>query len=211
MKTIVSFLIYLLIFVVIGGAIYFFAFWRPNTNRVYQLNRDIYEARAELEIVSQLGDMIPQLREDIERLGQELSQAQGDWYSIDQVWQENYLRFLPESFNELAIRERIYSITTSRSHNLNVTFQDSQPFPYNSQNHNNPSAGIWLTPVIINFTASYDDLVSLLNSLAHEELDNRIVQYSLTRQGDQWNVQLRLDILTQAPYPNGYINTEPQG
>jgi len=196
MKTIVSFLIYLAIFMVIGGALYFFAFWRPNTNRVYQLNRDIYDARIELDIVSQLDDMIPELLEDIERLGQELYRAQGEWDSVNQIWQNNYLRFLPEPFNELAIRERIYSITTSRSHNLNVNFQESQPFPYNSFNHDTQAANIWLTPITISFTANYDDIISILSDFAHEELDNRIIQYSLNRQGDQWQVQLRLDVLS---------------
>jgi len=199
MKTIVSFLIYLLIFVVIGGALYFFAFWRPNANRVYQLNHDIYAARAELDIVYYFEHIIPELQEDIERLSAELYQAQGDWDNVDQVWQSNYLRFLPESFNELAIRERIYSITTSRSHNLNVEFQESQPFPYNTIHHDNPSTAIWLTPVTISFTANYEDIITILNGFAHEELDNRIIQYSLNRQGDQWQVQMRLDILTQTP------------
>jgi len=215
--TIVTFAIYALIFLVIGAAVYFFAFWRPNGNRVEQLNRDIYTARSQLATAAHRDEMYPELRYDIDRLGRELYQVQRDGGYVSRDWQYQHLRFLPETFNELDIRERIYRVATYYSHNLNVNFQYSQPLGVMNYNYNSPydlPQGIWVTPIDISFTASYDGIMAILNGFAHEEIDNRIVDYTLHRNGDQWNVVLRMDVLTQTPQPYRYnreYNFEPQG
>jgi len=217
MKTrIITFAIYTLIFLAVGALIYFFAFWRPNRNRADQLNRDIEAALTEQVMAASREEMMPQLLNDIERLGHELGQAQSDWEHVSRAWQYEHLRFIPEVFNELDIRERIYRITTSHSHSLQVYFQYSQPLGVMNYSYGNPDSlpnGIWLTPVIISFTADYESFIAILNGFAHEWIDNRIVDYSMYRQGSQWAVEMRLDVLTQTPQPDRYwyYNVEPSG
>ncbi|MCL2378189.1 MAG: hypothetical protein FWC77_03585 [Defluviitaleaceae bacterium] len=205
MRTIVSFMVYLLIFLLLGGVIYFFAFWRPQGNRVEQLNQEIYDARAELAVAISRDEMSPELLYEVERLGHELSQAQSDWESVYRDWQYNYVSFLPEVFNEADMRERIYRIATPHSHSLNVYFQYSQPFGVrsNSYPYGLPE-GIWLTPVNVSFTAGFEGIMAILYGFANEGIDNRIVEYTLSRNGDQWEVGMRLDILTQFPQPYRY-------
>ena len=213
--TIISFVIYTLIFAAVGGIIYFFAFWRPHGNRVLNLNRDIHYAQAELVQAALRDEMSPVVIEAVMHLGEELARAQNDWDYVNRNWQYDYLRFLPETFNELEMRERIYRIATSQSHNLQVHFQHSQPFGTMHQSYYNPYGppeGLWLTPVDVAFTASYEGLVAILNGFAHEGIDNRIVEYTLQRQGDQLEVVIRLDILTRGPHiGNGYFNAAPHG
>lgn len=218
MKTsIITFAVYTLIFLVIGMAVYFFAFWRPHRNRVDQLNQDIYIARAELVTASQRDDMSPELQQDIERLHYELAQVQRELEYVNRDWQYDHLRFLPEVFNELEMRERIYRITTSNSYNLSVYFLYSQPLGvmnYNDYSPNGLPEGIWVTPVNVSFSSDYDGLMAILNGFAHEGLDNRIVDYTIQRQGDQWSIFMRLDILTRTPQPyrySSYYNVEPHG
>ena len=204
---IITFVIYTAIFLVVGGLIYFFAFFRPNTNRVEQLNRDIATARAELAAASQIDGMVPELQRDIERLGHELDQAQSEWDNISHEWQNNHMRFLPEVFDEWDIRERIDRIAMPHSFGLHVEFLYSQPLGAMS-NNGNPDGlmeGVWLTPVNISFAASYEGLVAILQGFAHEGIDNRVVEYTLTRNWDQWDVVMRLDVLTQMPHP--YMNS----
>jgi len=204
--TIVSFAIYSLIFVVLGAAVYFFAFWRPHNNRIEQLNNEIAAARVELVNAILRDELSPELTGDIERLNNELEQVRSNWEHVNSDWQHNYLNFLPEAFNELDMRERIYRIATPHSHSLSVYFLDSQPFgvmSHSSDNPYGPQEGIWITSATISFTATYDGLLAILSGFVYEGIDNRIVEYSLTRSnGDQWNIILRLDLLTLAPNVN---------
>ncbi|MCL2404196.1 MAG: hypothetical protein FWC92_01485 [Defluviitaleaceae bacterium] len=205
--TIVSFLIYTLIFLVVGVALYFFVFWRPNNNRVDQLNIDIEAARAELVRAVNRDESSPQLTHDIAQLAYELTQAQSDREHVERIWQYGYLDFLPISLDELDIRERINRIAILHSHSMNVYFHESIPFgamSHNDDNPDGPADGIWLTPVSISFVASYEGLISILHGFAHEDIDNRIVEYSIDRHGDQLQINLRMDILTLTPHLNSY-------
>ena len=214
MRTIISFLIYTLIFLVIGAAIYFVAFWRPNSNRVEQLNSDIDAARVELVMAGQRNETYPQLTSEVEQLGNELNQAHSNMENIYREWRYGYLRFLPEIFNELDITERIHRIATPHSHSfVSVDFLDSQLLGMVSDNYNNLyglQEGIWLTPVNISFTTGYEGLIAILNGFAYEGVDNRIVEYTLHRYGDLWDVVVRMDVLTLTPH-SGHTNAMPSG
>ena len=208
--TIVSFAIYALIFLVLGAAIYFFAFWRPHNNRIEQLEHDIAAARVNLVNAALGDDLSSELVGDIARLSDELEQARNNWEHVNRDWENSYLSFLPEAFNELDMRERVYRIATPHSHSLNAYFLDSQPFGAMSQSYDNPYGppdGLWITSATISFTATYEGLLAILSGFVYEGIDNRIVEYSLTRSnGDQWNIILRLDLLTLAPNNNGNIS-----
>ena len=211
----INFAIYTAIFLVVGGIIYFFAFFRPNSNRVAQLNRDIAAANAELVMAAQSEGIIPQLRSDIERLGHELEQIQRTWDNVSQEWHNSHLQFLPEVFDEMDITERINRIVAPFSHSLHIYFQYSRPF--GTMSYSSPYSlpeMIWLTPVTVSFIAAYGNIIEILSGFAHEWIDNRIVEFTLNRFGDEWEVVMRLDVLTQTPHPyrhNGYFNVEPSG
>lgn len=208
MRTIVAFVIYVAIFLVVGGAIYFFLFFRPNTNRVGQLNQDMAAAHTELALARERESLNPQRLEDLERMGHELEQAQREWDNISREWHHEHLLFLPEVFDDHDIMERINRIAAPYSHNMSVDFLYSRPFGETAYNGDTDGLhdGIWLTPVNITFTASYNGLISILSGFAHEWVDNRVVEYTMQRNWNQWDVVLRLDVLTQTPHP--YRNSE---
>ena len=204
--------IYTAIFLAVGAAIYFFAFWRPNVSRVEQLRREIDGARIELVMAAQRDEARPQLQYDIERLDDELNHAQSDWDRISNVWLNEYLRFMPDIFSDADTMERVYHIIAPHAHNLHIDLLYSQPLSemnHDEANQNGLAEGVWLTPANISFVTGYDGLMAILNGFAHQEIDNRIVEYTLTRQGDQWQVAMRLDVLTQMTPPHrnngGYI------
>ena len=201
-KDLIAFATYAAIFLLVGALLYFFAFWRPNAGRVDRLNQDIEAARADLVAASQLNEMRPQLEYDLERVRHELYQAQRDWERVSHNWHDGFQRFLPEAFNGVEIMDRTISIVQPHSHSLDIDIRESQPVM--AANHyygdaGNPLEGLWLTPVYITFTASYDGMIAIFNDFAHAGFDNRIVEFSLNRQNNWWDVTARVDILSRGP------------
>ena len=207
MSSTVKFAMYTGIFLLVGAVIYFFAFWRPNSSRAEQLTLDIEAARAELTVAAQRDEIHPQLRSDVDRMREELNQEQSTWEHVSHQWIYNYARFLPDVFDDGDIWYRIHRIVSPHSEVLTIEFDYSEglgAMRYNDSNPNGPPEGIWLTPVSVGFITSYEGLIAILNDFAHEGIDNRVIEYTLNRQYDRWNVQLRLDILTQTPPPHRY-------
>ena len=205
--TIITFVTYAAIFLLVGALLYFFAFWRPNANRVYQLNLDIAAAHTDLAAAAQMNERRPQLEYDLSRQRHELYQARGEWERVSQEWDHGYRRFLPDFFNEVDIMDRAIRIVEPHSHNLNVNIQQSTPLMTPSHNGGYTSAeGLWLTPVHITFTAGYEGLIAIFNDFAHAGIDNRIVDFSLNRQNNWWDVTARIDVLSLAPQPDGDSN-----
>ncbi|MCL2572610.1 MAG: hypothetical protein FWE11_09425 [Defluviitaleaceae bacterium] len=200
-SSLIKFVIYLAAILVIGAVIYVFAFLRPNAARIEALERDIVAAQAGLIVAQQRDEMHPQLLQDVERLFRELEQEEGAWTHAREAWAADYLRFLPEVFDDGMMQHHISMIVAPHGEGLDIQFGHSQPIGTMHYNENNVPEGIWLTSVDISFTADYDGLISILNGFAHEGMDNRIISYSLTREGNRWNVHLRLDVLTQMPSP----------
>ena len=201
------FLVYTVGFLLAGALIYFFAFWRPNANRVEQLERDIASARITLADAAQWGERLPQLEANLALLSEQLNQEQSAWEYVSMEWQNDYGRFLPEIFDEASIRQRIEYIVNPYSSFMDVSFHYSQPMGAMSYNDNNPYGppeGIWMTPINVAFAADYNGIMAILNGFAHEGFDNRIVAFNLARQGNLWLVAMRLDILSRTPSPSGY-------
>ena len=207
MSTPIRFVIYTAIFLLIGAVIYFFAFWRPNANRVEQLHIEIDAARAELMLAAQRDEIHPQVRADAERLREEHNREQSNWEYISQDWENNYGRFMPEVFDDDEMRHRIHNIVYPHAGAFHVEFLYSQPLGmmrYNESSPNGPPEGVWLTPVDVNFSVNFNGLVEILRGFANAGIDNRILEYDLTRHYEQWNVRLRLEILTQRPAYHRY-------
>ena len=207
MSSPVKFVVYTAIFLVVGAVIYFFAFLQPNGNRIEQLRLDIEAARAELEIASQRDDIHPQLQTDVYRLREELSQEQSAWEHASQEWTDNYARFLPEVFDDGDMWQRIHHIVYPHSDVFHVDFLYSQPLGvmrYSDNNPNGPPEGIWLTPVDVTFLTGYEGLIAILTGFANAGIDNRVIEYTLSRQNELWDVRLRLDILTQTSHSHRY-------
>lgn len=206
-STLIKFGIYMAGLLVLGAVIYIFAFLRPNANRIESLHLDIAAAHIELEAARGRDNIHPELLMDVERLTGEVSNQESDWERSRNVWDNYFAQHLPAIFDEADIRQRIDGIVRPHSESLNMYFPYSQPRSVMSYNEDNPHGlpeGIWLTPIEVSFTASYGSLITILDSLAHIGIDNRIVEYSLHREGDGWNVSLQLDILTQTPHPYRY-------
>ena len=205
--TIIAFVTYGAIFLLVGALLYFFAFWRPNANRVYQLNQDIEAARANLAAATQMNEMRPQLEDDLSRQRYELYHARGEWERVSQEWQDGYRRFLPDFFNDVDVMDRIIRIVEPHSHNLNIDIHHSRPLMTPSHTDGYTSQeGLWLTPVHISFTASYDGLITIFYDFAHAGIDNRVVDFSLNRENSWWDVTARIDMLSLAPQADGDSN-----
>ena len=207
MSSMVKFAVFTGVFLLVGAIIYFFAFLRPNAGRAEQLRLDIEAARAELVVAAQRDEIHPQLRADVDRMREELNQEQNTWEHVSQNWINNYARFLPETFDDNYMWHRIHRIVYPHSNELSIDFLHSQPLGamrYDDNNPNGPPEGIWLTPIDVVFSTSYEGLLEILNGFAHEGIDNRVLDYNLSRQHELWNVRLRLDILTQTPSPHRY-------
>ena len=203
-SSLVSFAAYLAVILVVGAAIYFFAFLRPNANRIEALERDIEAARIELVDAASRDELYEHLSEDLRRLQAEREYVEGTYRSITDEWRNHYEGFLPYTFDEWDISHRIESIVRPHSDTLNVEFSYSVPLSTMHYNEDNPEGlpeGIWLTPVNVTFLADNNGLNSVLDGFAHAGIDNRIINYTLNRYSNAWNVTIRLDILTQTPHP----------
>ena len=194
--------VYTLLFLLLGAVLYFFAFWRPNVNRIEQLNREIRAAQIGLEEASRRGAYHSQLLLDVARLNSELYHEERAYERANNEWNSGYLHFLPTFFDDADIMQRVSRIVSPYSERLDVDFMYSQPLGtmrYNEGYHNGLPEGVWLTPVNVSFFTNYDGIIAILNGFAHEGIDARVVDYSLSRQGNMWDVSVQLDILTQTP------------
>jgi len=204
-SSLVQFLIYTAIFLVLGAVIYVFAFFRPNAARIEDLEVRIEAEERDLYLAAQRDEMHPQLILDLTELEYALSREEAAYFELSEAWQANYARFLPETFNEWELRQLIERVVASpHAHGLHIhDFPYSQPLSRMAYNDNylGLPQGIWVTPVTISFNADYLGLVAILNGFAQENIDNRILRYSLERNGEAWSVNMQLDILTQTPHP----------
>ena len=192
------FIMYTVIFLVVGFAVYFFAFMRPNARRVEALNHEIVAAQNELAAAA-LRDLVhPQLVAYVDQAADDLSREQENFDHVNREWVNEYARFMPEFVNADDLTQRIQRITTP--HNAEIQVQESQPLGtmVYDENSSTNQPGLWLTPIHINLTVDYSELVQILDGFANEGIDNRITSYTLHRNGDLWDVWLRLDVLTQA-------------
>ena len=206
-SSLVRFIVYTAGFLLVGAIIYFFVFLRPNANRIEALEQEIAAAHIELDAAIVRGEMHPQLRLDVDRLSGELDSEESAFERVQEMWQNGYVRFLPATFDDADMRQRIERIAGPYSEGLNIDFHYSQPMSVMNYNENNPAGlpeGVWLTPVDVSFYADYNGTIAILNGFAHEGIDNRIVEYSLNRQGNGWHVFLRIDMLTQTPSPHRF-------
>jgi len=214
MKTLISFVIYALIFLAIGALLYFVLFWRPTQNRVQALNRDIITAQAELIVARDRDDTSAQIQQDIDRLDGEIVHAQSEKEHAYRIWESQYLDFLPDEFNEQDIHMRIGNIIAPHAGSYHIYYVHTMPFgviTHNDNNPNGPPEGIWLTQINVSFSASYNSLIEILSGIAREDIDNRVVEYTLHRNGSLWDVVLRVDMLTRAPGSGGHSYGEPSG
>ena len=202
----VKFAIYTAVFLLLGAAIYFFAIWRPNARRTQQLHYDIAIAQAELELAPQRAVAHANLYAALQRYQEEFQQEQYNYDHVHQIWTDHFARFLPVSLTEDEMRQRIHHTVDPYGHGLSIEFAASQPLGLMrySTNPNGLPQGIWLTPITIDFTTNYDGLVAILAGFAQEGIDNRVINYTLTRHDYHWNVRLRLDVLTQKPMEHMY-------
>lgn len=211
MKPIVQFAIYTAVFLVLGAVIYVFAFFRPNANRIVGLEQSIIEAREELVVAAQRDEYHPTLQHNLQRLSETLAQERGTYYSIRPLWDNYFAEFLPETFDESDIRNRIERIVNPHANMSSVDIGYSQPLGVMHHDEDSPNGlplGIWQTTITITFATHYDGLMTILNDFIHEGIDNRIVTYSLERHGDMWNAIVELEVLTQTPQPYRHVSYE---
>jgi len=212
-SSLMKFVIYAAVFLVLGTVIYIFAFLRPNANRIEDLQLRIEDAHRELPQAVLRDERHPLIRLDLEELENTLSIEDSTYSELREIWYNNYEDFLLETFDDWEIRQLIERIVQqANAENLHIAdFPFSQPLSMMtySDEHAGLPRGIWLTPVTISFVTDYQGLLSILNGFAHENIDNRVIRYSLDRQGEQWSINMQLDILTLTPHPErfngGYV------
>lgn len=200
----VKFTVYLLVFLLIGGVIYFFLMWQPGVAQVEDLRLSVAAAENELESAGQRAIVYPDLRAEVERLAQDLDAAVTQYEWNNQVWQESFAWFMPEVFDEYDMRQRISRLIEPYSSFVTVDIGYSQPLStMNDGDNPHGPEGIWLTPINIAFAADTANVWHILNGFAQEGIDNRIKYYDMIRQGDLWAMTIQLDVLTQTPYRHG--------
>ena len=197
----VKFTVYLLVFLLIGGIIYFFLIWRPGTTQVEELRRSIVAAESELESAHQRALVHPELLAEVDRLSQEFDTAVMHYEWNNHVWQDNFAWFMPEVFDENDMRQRISRLIEPYSSFVTVDIGYSQPLSQvsDSDNPHGPE-GIWITPINIAFATDTNSVWEILRGFANEGIDNRINYFDMIRQGDLWAMTMQLDVLTQTPY-----------
>ena len=194
-------------FLVLVSALYFFAFFRPNQRRIEQLHIDIAAANVELSAAVLRSEFYPQRMLEFAQLMDELERQEAGWYGVLQLWQQDYLRFMPETVDDADITHRIQQIVSPHAGHVDVQFLYSQPLGvmnYSENNPNGPPEGVWLTPIYVSFSVGHSGLLEILRTFASSGIDNRVIAYELNRNGDMWNALLRLDILTQTPSPHRF-------
>jgi len=213
-SSIVQFVIYIAIFLVLGTVIYIFAFFRPNAARIEELHVSIQAEEAELERAIQRDEWHPQLRLYLTDLEETLSQEDSAYFELSNMWYHNYEHFLPDTFDDGEIRGLIERIANQAGVDglYIANFPFSQPLSrmtYNDNEYSYLPRGIWLTTVTISFNTDYHGLVAILNGFASENIDNRITRYNLERIEGRLSVNMQLDILTLTPHPDrfngGYV------
>ena len=204
----VQFAIYTAIFLALGAVIYVFAFYRPNVARIEDLQLRILQEEDNLENARWRDERHPELRLELDNLETTLSIEEEAYFEMRDAWNNYYRPFLPDTFDDGEIRQRIERVVQPHSEGLHIhDFPYSQPesrMTYDEYNPYAPPRGIWLTPVTIAFRTDYHGLIAIMNGFAQEDMDNRIITYSLSRYGEHWNVTMQLDILTQTPHPDRY-------
>ncbi|MCL2360422.1 MAG: hypothetical protein FWC73_01250 [Defluviitaleaceae bacterium] len=196
------FAIYAIMFLLLGAVIYIFAFFRPNANRIEDLERSIIAAELELINAAARDEMYPILLMELEALNNTLNSEEGQYIDMSNLWAEGFLRFMPDAFYEEDMRRRIDGIVHPNVENLHVEIYYSQPLTTMNHSDQDPYGlprGIWQTPVGIYFYATYEGLINVLTNFANGDFDNRINGYEIERDGERWRVSLRVDILTQTP------------
>jgi len=208
-SSLVQFAIYTVIFLVVGVVLFIFAFLRPNAARIEDLHVRIQAEERELYQAIQRDTWHPQLWLYLTELEETLSQEDDKYFELNNVWYNNFERFLPETFNDGEIRQLIERVMhQANAEGVHIAdFPYSQPLSrmtYNDNHQGGLPRGIWLTTVSVSFNTDYQGIVAILNGFAQENIDNRVIRYSLDRHGERWSVNMQLDILTQTPHPDRF-------
>jgi len=211
-----TFMIYTVVFLVIGALLYVFAFFRPNANRVEDLERRVAAEEQELEAAILRSENHPELHYELEKLRIILEEEEGHYLFMNQVWADRFSPFVPETFEEDSLRWSLEGMLHPNVENLQVEILFSEPLCITSDyDAGDLPRGLWMTPIQLSFSATYEDVINVLTALANTNFDNRVIGYSLERDGDRWRVVLRVDVLTETPPPgrfNGeYVTYDSEG
>ena len=208
----VKFSIFLLIFLLIGGIVFFFVLWQPNAARTDELRQQIVAAEGELYAATQRAQVYPELRLEVERLTQELNTELMNEETIGNDWHSRFAPFLLDVFDADSIRSLVHRVVDPHSSFVTIDIMYSQPLSVMSYNNDNPHGpeGIWLTTVNIAFAADLQGIHEILTGFASETFDNRVVHFDMIRQGNIWAMTLQVDILSVTPYRHNGDYTLPQ-
>jgi len=197
-----TFAIYFIGFLLVGALLYVFVFFRPNANRIEDLERRIIAEEQELEHAEQRTEIHPYLLLELEELLNTLTSEEGNYHDARGSWDNRFSQFIPDVFDEEEVRRLIDGIVHPNVENLHVEINFSEPLTpmsHNDQDSDSLPRGLWMTPVSVNFTATYEGLINVLTNFADANFDNRIIGYNLESEGERWRVELRVDILTETP------------
>jgi len=207
------YLLYTVILLLLGGAVYYFAFWRGHNNRVVQLDQDVVDARNAINTASYRAQQAPQLEHDIYNMHTSLSADLEELNRVTHQWENNYVRFLPSVFDEQHMEQRLRSLIGQHmdAGSVDISFHFSEPHGgMDREGHpGSTPEGLWRTPIDISFSANYDTIMSILGGfIIMDGVDNRVFNYTVARNGpiggDFWDVWLQLEVLTRMPQPGRY-------
>jgi len=202
-SSIARFIMYTGLFLVVGAALFVFAFFRPNARRVEDLEAAIETANYNLAAAASRDELHPQMEFEVQNQEYLLDSWENWFRHMRDTWHNYYAHFMPDFFDEWDLRQRIDRIVSPHSGSVQIEVhhgQQSTALHYSESGAYGMSPGIWVTPVWVTFSTSYNGLIEVLRGFTNEGIDNRIIEYSLNRVGDDmWDVHMRLDVITEAP------------
>lgn len=144
---------------VIIAAVWFWVYYQPASNRIEQLEARTEERREDLRVAEQ------QARQ--REVG--YANLSAEYAEIKEAW-EVAAADLPVRFKDTEVLRHIQSVVYPHTENLNLSFSNSVQ---------RADDELWSTTINLNFETSYWQLLSILDTLVHGDLGNRVINYSL--------------------------------
>ncbi len=167
----------------ITGMAYFFLFLSPKLTEIENTRSSISSLESQIVQAKIIEDQYNTLITDRDDLV-------AQW--------ENYENAIPLTFDDSEVLRLLQRVIYPHTEEVNVGFQG-----YSAAASATVDSPVQIHSISLNFSIPYDSLDDLWQAFADETLENRIINYNLSRYENQetsdieYNVSLTVDFLTQ--------------
>jgi hypothetical protein len=141
------------------AAIWFWAYFRPSSNRVAQIRIDTEERENELNATMEAARVRRRIHEELTERHRVLSAE----------WREKAAN-LPQRFDDRAVLRHIQYVIYPHTEEIELSFDVSERREYDL---------LYSTVVTLEFETSYWQFLAILHNLIQGDLGNRVVNYTL--------------------------------